>query len=40
MTHESFIHSFIADIYIAPLQWDCSEALSTSARPNNVVLSW
>jgi len=36
---QSFIRSFIADIYIAPLQWDYSEALPTPARPNNVVLS-
>src|SRR6218665_1602368 len=31
-----FTHSFIADIYIAPLQWDYSEALPAPARPNNV----
>src|SRR6218665_3889817 len=35
----SFIHSFIADIYIAPLNWDCSEALPAPAGSNNVVLS-
>jgi len=37
-----YMHSFIADIYIAPLQvglLKTSEALSTPARPNNVVLS-
>src|SRR6218665_191037 len=27
-----FIHSFILNIYIAPLQEDCSEALPTPAR--------
>ena len=31
--------NFIADMYIAPLKWDYSEALPTPARPNNVVLS-
>ena len=34
-----YIHSFIADIYIAPLQVGYSEALPAPAQPNNVVLS-
>jgi len=38
-TVHTFIHSFIADIYIEPLQWYYSEAPPTPARPNNVVLS-
>ena len=32
-------HSFIENIYIAPLKWDYSEALPTPAWPNNVFLS-
>ena len=32
-------YSFIADIYVVPLQWVYSEALPTAARLNNVVLS-
>ena len=34
-----FIHSFIADIYIAPLQVGLLRALPTPVRPNNIVLS-
>src|SRR6218665_3577143 len=37
--NEPFIHSFIADIYIAHFKWGYSEALPTPARPSNVVLS-
>jgi len=33
----SFIHSFIADTYTAPITWDYSEAPPTP--PNNVALS-
>ena len=36
---EDIIHSFIANIYIAPLYVGYSEALPTPGRPNNVVLS-
>src|SRR6218665_236272 len=34
----SFIHSFILNIYIAPLQENYSEALSTPAWSNKAVL--
>src|SRR6218665_2162857 len=34
----SFIHSFILNIYIAPLQKNYSEALPTPARSNKAVL--
>jgi len=34
-----FIHSFILNIYIAPLQENYSEALPTPARLKRVVLS-
>src|SRR6218665_1134446 len=34
----SFIHSFILNIYIAPLQENYSEALSTPARSNKAAL--
>src|SRR6218665_1819007 len=34
----SFIHSFILNIYIAPLQENYSEALPTPARSNKAVL--
>ena len=35
----SFIHSFILNIYIAPLQENYSEALPTPARLKRAVLS-
>ena len=34
----SFIHAFILNIYIAPLQENYSEALPTPARSNKAVL--
>src|SRR6218665_1706172 len=36
-TAERFIHSFILNIYIAPLQENYSEALPTPARSNKAV---
>jgi len=36
----SFIHSFILNIYIAPLQENYSETLPTPARLNRAVLRW
>ena len=35
-----FIHSFILNIYVAPLQENYSEALPTPARSNKAVLRW
>jgi len=36
----SFIHSFISNIYIAPLQESYSKALPTPARLKRAVLRW
>jgi len=38
MASRSLYHSFILNIYIAPLQGNYSEALQTPARSNKAVL--
>jgi len=40
LSTKNFIHSFILNMYIAPLQENYSEALPTPARSNKAVLRW